>query len=456
MASPGCDFKASNGGLEGHFCSPITLILCVAGRRSGKTTISSLLMAWLARQILLDGNFLADIPLLPNSTLSLLNVACEANQARLLFNMLKNHLSTLKLIPEDKTPSDHMALGSDGRLIIESLTSSARSVRGRTAVGVCLDEFAHFQRTGGPYADRAMWFALTPSVATFGNKGLVVVTTSPAGRSGKVWELFQQRGERQGMLTLQVPTWVMNPHVPREKLDEEFVRDEYLARQEYGAEFLAPNGRFLKWDDIEACVQEQPPDPRSGHARWHIHVDLGLVGDATAIALGFIEPRPDTESVSSLDTVNHVVIKELDVMQGSRENPVRMEDVENRIVAMASRIPCKSFEVTFDQHQSAYAIERLRSRKIDARMVHATSGNNEESYAALRDLIASRRIAIPNHAQLLDELAGLECSPTPRGFKVEAASGGSDDCADAVAMCAWCLLQGDDGWEDMLGVIERG
>jgi hypothetical protein len=57
---------------------------------------------------------------------------------------------------------------------------------------------------------------------------------------------------------------------------------------------------------------------------------------------------------------------------------------------------------------------------------------------------------------LLDELGGLECTPTPGGFKVEAPSSGTDDCADAVAMCVWCLMHEDDEWEDMMSVVERG
>jgi hypothetical protein len=446
---PDCEIGYSGRSISLHFASPITSILCVAGRRGGKTTMSSILMAWLARQILINPGYLDTVHLLPGSVISLLNVACETNQARILFNMLESHLSSLNLIPGEIKSLGSLTLGTNIKLRIESLSSSSRSARGRTAAGACLDEFAHFQRSAGPFADRAMWLALAPSVTTFGDKGLVAITTSPAGRSGVVWDLFQQRGVRAGMLTLQLPTWVMNPYLPRERLDDEFDRDDYLARQEYGAEFLAPNGQFLKWPLIVSCAAVTIPSPKSRNTRWHIHVDLGLVDDSTAIALGFIEPSEHGEG-------ERVVITELVTLDGTHENPVKIEDVEGCVIAMISRIPHgSSFEATFDQHQSAYIIERLKSKGIDAKAVHTTSRTNEESYSILRDLVTSGHIVYPSEARLLDELAGLECTPTPGGFKVEAGSGGHDDCADAVAMCAWGLYRGKGGWEDILDVVDQ-
>jgi hypothetical protein len=295
-----------------------------------------------------------------------------------------------------------------------------------------------------------MWLALTPSIATFGPDGLAIVTTSPSGRSGVVWELFQQRGVREGMLTVQFPTWEMNPHVTRKQLDEEFKRDETLARQEYGAEFLAPHGRFLNNDDIAACVVENPAVP-SSDARWHMHVDLGLIHDATAIAIGIIEENTPSED----GDIARIAIARLEVLEGSPESPVKMTDVERRIVSIASDMPRKSRgTVTFDQFQSAFVVERLRAKGIDARIVPATARTNQESFALLRDLIATRRISFPDHPRLLDELRNLECTPTPNGFRVEAARGFTDDCADSIAMVAWLLSQ-DNRWGDMLTIIER-
>jgi len=458
---PGAEIFSGNGNRCARFASPITILLCVAGRRSGKTTIASILFAWLARRMLLDKRFLEETSLLPGSIVSLLNVACDANQARILFGMLVRNLRTLELLPKDKSPVERIGLGAGERVQIESLTSSSRSVRGRTAIGVCFDEFAHFQRTGGPLADRAMWLALTPSLATFGPKGLAIVTTTPAGRSGVVWELFQQRGLREGMLTVQIPTWEMNPAVSREQLEEEFVRDEFLARQEYGAEFLAPHGRFLREVDIAACVPKVELEGRIPHARRHIHVDLGLSHDATAIAVGRIEAEAgdDRARVDSALPGKRIVIERVEVFQGTESRPVNVGDVEQRVISMVSEIqgggraPCP---VTFDQYQSAYIVDRLRSRGINAHIIPATARSNQESYALLRDLIATGRISLPDHARLLDELGGLECTPTPGGFKVEAPSTGTDDCADAVAMCVWCLMHEDDEWEDMMSVVERG
>ena len=426
------------------FHNPITLLLCIAGRRSGKTTIASILMASLARRLLYDPSFLEGVPILENSGISMINVACDAFQARILFRMLIGNLIKLGMLPEKSSPAERVQLG---RLIIESLSSSSRSSRGRTACGICFDEFAHFQRTNGPLSDRAVWTALTPSLATFGNKSRAVIATSPAGKSGVVWDLFEQRGDRPGMLTIQAPTWVMNPHITKEQLVTEFSRDENFARQEYGAEFLDPQGRFLNCEDIQKCVQFHSQTEHK-FSEYRIHVDLGLKHDATAIAIGRLDRQDEGQW--------RIVIEHVEIMQAGSGESLKASEIEGRILRMAEGK--KIDGITFDQHQSAYLIERLRSRGYDAYEFPATSKSNQQVFSYLRDLITSGRIALTDNGRLIDELRSLECTITHSGFKVEAPYGCSDDAADAVACCAWELgrsMAGESGWKDLFSEIGR-
>jgi hypothetical protein len=439
---PGVSVEARKSCARITFESPITLLNLDAGRRSGKTTLSAILSAWLARRILLDPAFLEGVPILRGSIISILNVAPEAEQAKILFRMLVSNLETLGLMKSGREPSDTVSISN---LLIESLNSSSRSVRGRTAVCISIDELAHFIRTAGPLADRQMWIALMPSLATFDRKSLAVVTTTPAGRSGVAWELFMQRGEREGMLTARLPSWILNPHVSKESLEPEFERDEYSARQEYGAEFLAPEKQFLRTADIRACIRTSDCTPPK-NARYHLHVDLGLIHDATALALGFLEHDEETDS-------RRVVIERVDVMKGSPESPVNVNEIEKRIISISESVNLGG--VTFDQHQSAYLVERLKASGINAGVFAATPKSNREAYAYLRDLITTCRISLPDHDLLITELEHLECSSLPDGFKVEASSGFSDDCADAVACCAWFLsIDSSQDWKDIFGIME--
>ncbi len=456
---PGVEVKSTGEGNESSrqslqivFESPITLLLCVAGRRSGKTTIAATLMAWLARRVLIDEAFLESLPVLPSSDISLLNMACDTNQAKILFRMLAANLARIDLLSSRRPVSERLRIG---RLLIESLSSSSRSSRGRTACGVCFDEFAHFQRTNGPLADRSVWAALMPSLATFGPRGLGVITTSPAGKSGIVWDLFTQRGEREGMLTLQLPTWEMNPLVPRERLEDEFARDETMARQEYGAEFLDPQGLFLDIADIRACVRAVT-SPSAGKVSRHMHVDLGLKHDSTAIAVGFIaHDTPDAEPNRSAWAPDfHVVIETVEVMRARTGQDLSVLEIEEKIVALASSMGVAT--ITFDQHQSAYLVERLTARGYNAWVFNATAKSNWETYSFLKGLISARQITLPDDDRLINELASLACSPTSDAFRVEAPPQGSDDCADAVACCAWLLVHNTPSWKDLFSVVEKG
>ncbi len=440
---PDAEIKRDGNDIRVGFATPITLLLCVAGRRSGKTLIASILASWLARRIIRTPTYLDDLPILPTSDVSLLNVACDVQQARILFRMLIGNLHRLGLLDRRNAPAESVRLG---RLLIESLSSSSRSARGRTACGVCFDEFAHFQRTAGPLADRMVWGALKPSLQTFGPKSLAVITTSPAGRSGVVWDLFGRRGIDEGMLAVQLPTWVMNPNVPYEQLNDEFERDEILARQEYGAEFLAPHGKFLKPAFIRACVV--PMDhPRPGSVRRHIHVDIGLQHDSTAIAMGYIDPEPSTD-----DENVRVIIETVEVLDPSGDSPLNVGEIEKRIVGPARKNEVES--ITFDQYQSTYLIERLQAAGFDATVIPATPKSNHEAYSTLQGLISIGKIVLPDNERLIDELTALEVTPTWYGFKVEAPSGRHDDCADAVAFCARYLLQTSSGWTDFMEVVE--
>jgi hypothetical protein len=430
--------------MEIEFHAPITLLLCVAGRRSGKTTIASILMASLARRVLKDSEFLNDVPVLTDSIISILNVACDTFQARILFKMLIDNLVRLGLLKENSSPAERVQIG---RLLMESLSSSSRSSRGRTACGICFDEFAHFQRTNGPLSDQAVWTALIPSLATFGKKSLAVIATSPAGQSGVVWELFEQRGTRPGMLTIQTPTWVMNPHISREQLDNEFQRDENLARQEYGAEFLAPHGQFINPDDISKCIQVNIlPTPKN--TGYHIHIDLGLKHDATAIALGYLDSRNEGQW--------RIVIEHVDIIKAHSGQVLNAGEIETRILRLAEGK--KVSGITFDQHQSAYLIERLKSHGYNATEFPATSKSNQQVFSFLRDLITSGRIVLPDNQCLIDELESLECTIASWGFKVQARYGCNDDSADAVAACAWFLGQNASSasaWSDFFSEINR-
>jgi len=444
---PGAALNTTGKNSTIEFESPINIILCIAGRRSGKTTIASVLMSWLAWTVLRNPDYIADIPLLPGSIISLLNMACDSMQARILFNFLRDNMGSLGLIEPVDATSDKIRIRN---LSIESLSSSARSSRGRTAIGICLDEFAHFQRSGGPLADRTVWTAVVPSVASFGEKSLVVITTTPAGRSGVVWDLFSRRGLRKGLLTIQLPTWVMNPNISRSQLDEEFTRDENLARQEYGAEFLAPHGSFLNEDAVRACIGSDE-DPSHVRADRHMHVDIGLRHDSTAIAIGFIKPERYRKDPHGTE----VVIEHIEYLDPVSGRDVTVSEITRKIRTLGEKYNCSS--VSFDQHQSAYISEKLKAVGYKTEILHATRRLNTDAWSVLAELVSSHGIILPGNERLISELSELEYCPAHDGFTVEAPHGKHDDGPDAVAMCVWFLVNNrSTSWTDYFNIIEEG
>jgi len=78
---------------------------------------------------------------------------------------------------------------------ILSLPASGRAVRGYTASTVILDELAHFVDTQGNQSADSVYDAISPVLATFGDKGRMIITTTPAARSGIVYELYDRASQ---------------------------------------------------------------------------------------------------------------------------------------------------------------------------------------------------------------------------------------------------------------------
>ena len=72
------------------------------------------------------------------------------------------------------------------------MPANSRTTRGVSASLIILDEFAHFTDTAGPGSDEAMFASLQPSLRAFGAKGRMLLISTPNGRSGRFFEIFEQ------------------------------------------------------------------------------------------------------------------------------------------------------------------------------------------------------------------------------------------------------------------------
>ena len=159
------------------------------------------------------------------------------------------------LVNRDVSTQDEITFRTGA--VIRAMPCSARSTRGLPISLLILDEAAHMMTTeGGFAAGRQVYRALVPSTAQFGDRGYVMLTSSPLWCSGIFWVLYQGgvTGAAGDVFVARRPTWEMNPAVTRESLEFECRSDPDSARVEYGAEFMEGAGAFLAATAIQECA----------------------------------------------------------------------------------------------------------------------------------------------------------------------------------------------------------
>ncbi len=271
---------------------------------------------------------------LPNGNrIQLISVATDKDQAGLLFNEVTSHLAkceyfkpfiannTLSHI-QFRTPYDIEKYGptarhQDGKFVsfngkatlrVTFKSCIAKGLRGSGNAVVILDEMAHFQDKGQSSA-KDIYDAVTPSTAAFSPKdpantakpigpveARVICISSPLNKAGKFFELFHlamSRGQgSENLLAIQAPTWEVNPTLPSSYYRRKYHEDPAVFMTEHGAQFSdRVRGWLEREQDLLACinVDHRPKDfgiPRYPH---QMGIDIGLVGDGSAIAVTHVE-----------------------------------------------------------------------------------------------------------------------------------------------------------------------
>lgn len=423
---PDWEFDPDRGRI--HIPRPPLIALLIAGRRSGKTSIASITLAHRLIQLSRRRRF-PGVKLLRGQTVGAINVAADEKQARVLFERTATNLQLAGIVEGNIPASGSMRIGR--RVLYESLPTSAGAVRGRTAALCVLDELAHFTGVDGPSSGSKVFDALLPSVRTFGKLGQIIITTSPAGRQGKTWELYEKRGEYDGLLVMQFATWEIHPSITRQMLEPEFAIDPDMASCEYGAQFVAVDSAFLNVESITACVRSTEPvdtliDP---HVPRRIHLDPAFARDRFAIAIG----HKDGE---------RVYIDEVIAIEPSPGKPLNPDMIEHRIGQLADRYRIE--QVSFDQYCAPYIDNQLKKMGLRTKRLDFTSSSKMAIYTNLRTLIAGGIISFPNDPDLISELTYLRRTLRPGGFSVAAPTSGAvttDDIADAVAALSYILTE---------------
>lgn len=322
-------------------------LVLALGRRSGKTALSGIFASYELYRLLNLYNPQRYYGLPNGNRIQIISVATDKDQAGLLYNEVTTHLAKCEYFKpyivnvtqgwvNFRTPFDIEKYGpslrqQDGKFVSFSGKTTlrvtfksciAKGLRGSGNIVVILDEVAHFKDKGNSSA-KEIYDAITPSVAAFSRKdpqtglpaidpttgekadveGRIILISSPLGRSGKFYELFDlaMRGGEgsEDLLAVQAPTWEVNPTIPSKYYKRKYHEDPVTFATEFGAQF---SDQAVGWIERETdltvcCHPEHRPIMRSRPKEPHqMGIDVGLVGgevgDGTGIVITHVDgPR---------------------------------------------------------------------------------------------------------------------------------------------------------------------
>lgn len=142
-----------------------------------------------------------------------------------------------------------------------------RVLRGRTRIQAGVDEIGYFDNSAGSkkvkMSARGVYEALERSLLTVRAKadsllkagfdniltGYFTNCSSPAHIRDMICELTRRAEHSKRLYGRTLPTWEVNPNVPREALEEEFSKDPVGAMKDYGAEPPLTSNPFLSSAD---------------------------------------------------------------------------------------------------------------------------------------------------------------------------------------------------------------
>jgi hypothetical protein len=306
----------------------------IIGRRGTKTSTIAVIVAFETYKLIkkfCPQNF---YNIMPDDEIRVSCIATNQEQAAELFHRITGHLERAEYFKKYRnkptlnymqisTPRDIEQYGDGQRPSIRIVASpcSGRGLRGHNNIVAVLDEMAYFfeTETSADKSDRAVYDAITPSVAKFNAPdgephGRVICISSPATRAGKFYELYNRSMEHdcKDLLMIKAPTWEVDYTLSPKFLRAKYAENPLTYMSEYGAEF---SDRISAWIENEQVLRVNIiPNLRLKKMSYEriphfMGIDVGLKGDGTALAICHIVKKESEGILKDFIELDQIAVR---------------------------------------------------------------------------------------------------------------------------------------------------
>ena len=358
--------------------------------------------------------------------------AGDRDQARLLVDAMGGLVARTPELGGAVKVDTYQATVNRTGTMLEALAADGSTAWGILPAWLVVDELCQWKDTAN--ARQFLDAILTALPKVPGSRAAIITTSGdPASWSRRIYDTALAEPDLWRVSEVHGPP----PWMPTRLVDAERRRlpASVFARL-FENRWTAPEDRLTSIDDLRACVVlDGALAPQDG-LRYVIAVDLGLKKDRTAAVVAHAEPVIGDGGV----TGTRVILDRLEVWAGKRLRPVRLEDVEGW-VEQAARGYNKALAI-FDPWQSIGMAQRLRSRGLRVEEFNFTQQSVGRLASALHLSIRDHMLALPDDAELLDELANVRLRETSPGtMRMDHDPDKHDDRAVALGMATHWLLE---------------
>jgi len=391
----------------------------IAGRRSGKSFISSIIAVYLA--CFKDWSKFLNV----GEEGWIFIVSPNKQQGKIVKDYVSGILNSIPSLKKliEKELEWRIELSNDISIGIQ--TASFRTLRNYTILSCIIEELA-FLRTEEEFSanpDREILNAILPSMATIPESILIGIST-PYSRSGVLYEMYREffgSREKDAPLVWKSPTKVMNPTISSKVINAAYKWDKSAARSEFGSEFRQDLENFLSLELIKAVTVEGRLElPKMEGVRYIAHIDSSG-GRAASFAL----------AISHRDERGKII---LDLIREAC-SPFRPDEVVHDFAQVL-----KSYDISMvksDAYAGEWVSSAFRNHEI---MVENSELSASGIYLSFLPLISNQGVELLDNKRLSSQLRNLERKSRPGGkdqVSHPALSGYFDDVA--VSVCGACV-----------------
>jgi bifunctional DNA-binding transcriptional regulator/antitoxin component of YhaV-PrlF toxin-antitoxin module len=384
----------------------------IAGRRSGKSTISAAIAVYLAtcrnwREVLGAGE-----------TGFVFIIATDKLQAliikRYVSEILRRSPSFRAMVKQETREAVELKNGVN----IEVKTASFRGVRGYTLIAAILEELAFWRATEN-YAniDKEILTAVRPALGNVPGSVLIGISTAYM-MAGTLYDAFRRYWGKSGStIVWRAPTLTMNPTYSKEEVEKALAEDYESARAEYLSEWRADISSFLSFDAVQACVIPG-------------RLEIAPLAAKTASYVAFIDPSGGRNDSFTLAIAHRSKAERavLDVLREIRP-PFNPSQVVAEFASLLKRY--KVDRVESDRYGGEWICEAFAKEGI---IVEPASLTVSELYLEALPMILSGSAELLDIPRLISQLVNLERRARTGGRDlVTHVVGLHDDLANAVS-----------------------